>query len=336
MRVLVTTWRDPDCDHEAQELIRETALKELDKAERVLNHAPRDREVPGAKLAVAQAHLDTAHSLMLRLAPLEVVKKLLPGLVSVVREHLAATDLRRAQVEEIEQSVQMGGTLTAAQRELLIDTVGVARQALLRENVRVRSFVRIVYGVFAVLTFIVIAIAALAAAFPAVVPLCFGPMDNVGIVCPTGDEPIEETAPKAEKVAPEDKDDAYADVAKSRDYAVVELAGMGAAAVASAVTLRRIRGTSTPYNVPVALALLKLPTGALTAVLGLLLMRGAFVPGLTSLDSSAQIIGWAIIFGYAQQIFTRLVDQQGQAILDAVGGPVQSGATRDHLPEGGS
>ncbi|MFE5242727.1 MULTISPECIES: hypothetical protein [unclassified Streptomyces] len=77
-----------------------------------------------------------------------------------------------------------------------------------------------------------------------------------------------------------------------------------------------------------ALALLKLPTGALTAVLGLLLMRGAFVPGLSALDSSAQIIGWAIIFGYSQQIFTRLVDRQGQAVLDAVGGPVIQKPTR--------
>jgi hypothetical protein len=77
--------------------------------------------------------------------------------------------------------------------------------------------------------------------------------------------------------------------------------------------------------VPVALALLKLPTGALTAVLGLLLMSGEFVPGLTSLDSSAQIIAWAIVLGYAQQIFTRFVDNQGQAVLNAVGGPGHSG-----------
>lgn len=325
MRVLVTTRRDPGCDPDTQKLIRETALKELDKAERALNHTLRHR-VPGTNLAVAQAHLDAAHSLMLRLAPPEVVEALLPGLVSIVREHLCVTDLRRIQVEKIEQSIRSERSLDTAQRELLIDTVGVARQALLRETLRVRSFVGIVYGVFGVLTAIVIVIAALAAAFPAVVPLCFGPMNNVGIVCPTGDKSIgEDVTP----VNSNDKDDAYAEVAKSRDYAVVELAGMGAAAVASAVTLRRIRGTSTPYNVPVALALLKLPTGALTAVLGLLLMRGAFVPGLTSLDSSAQIIGWAIIFGYAQQIFTRLVDRQGQAILDSVGGPAQPVSASD-------
>jgi hypothetical protein len=31
-----------------------------------------------------------------------------------------------------------------------------------------------------------------------------------------------------------------------------------------------------------------------------------------------EILAWAIIFGYAQQLFTRLVDQQGQTVLNSV------------------
>ncbi|MFD7246504.1 hypothetical protein [Streptomyces massasporeus] len=327
MRVLVSTRADPKIDPQAKTLIVDAALEELKKADKALDQTGDSRSVSGSNLAVAQAHLDMAHSLMLRLAPLEVVRALLPGLVSVVREHLCVTDLRRSQVEKIEQEVETGSPLDARHRELLIDAVGVARQALLRENLRVRSFVGIVYGVFAALTLIVIVVAVLGALFPDVVPLCFGPMD-VGIVCPTADNSVPHFDPGAK-----DLDSAYGDVAKSRDYLVIELAGMGAAAVAAAVTLRRIRGTATPYNVPVALALLKLPTGALTAVLGLILMRGGFVPGLSALDSSAQIIGWAIIFGYAQQIFTRLVDQQGQAVLDAVGGPSMLQSVTAQHPE---
>lgn len=315
MRVLVSARADPDIDPEVKLLISDAALEELRKADKTLDQLSDRGRISGSSLSVAQAHLDMAHSLMLRLAPLEIVRALLPGLVSIVREHLCVTDLRRSQVEEIEQRVEAGKPLDARHRELLIDAVGVARQALLRENLRVRNFVAIVYGVFAALTLIVIVVAVLGALFPDVVPLCFGPMD-VGIVCPTADSSVPQFDPGME-----DLDKAYGDVAKSRDYLVIELAGIGAAAVAAAVTIRRIRGTATPYNVPVALALLKLPTGALTAVLGLILMRGAFVPGLSALDSSAQIIGWAIIFGYAQQIFTRLVDRQGQAVLDAVGGP---------------
>jgi hypothetical protein len=49
-------------------------------------------------------------------------------------------------------------------------------------------------------------------------------------------------------------------------------------------------------------------------------MRGQFVPGLSALDSSAQILAWAALFGYAQQVFTRLVDQQAHSVLDRVRG----------------
>jgi hypothetical protein len=71
--------------------------------------------------------------------------------------------------------------------------------------------------------------------------------------------------------------------------------------------------------VPVAAAVLKLPTGALTALLGLLLMRGDFIPGLSALDSPGQIIAWAIVLGYSQQLLTRFVDQHAQTVLDSVG-----------------
>jgi hypothetical protein len=57
-----------------------------------------------------------------------------------------------------------------------------------------------------------------------------------------------------------------------------------------------------------------------TAILGLLLMRGQFVPGLSALDTSGQILAWALVFGYAQQLFTRLVDQQAHTVLGTVRG----------------
>jgi hypothetical protein len=47
-------------------------------------------------------------------------------------------------------------------------------------------------------------------------------------------------------------------------------------------------------------------------------MRGQFVPGLSALDTSAQILAWALVFGYAQQLFTRFVDQQAHSVLDNV------------------
>ena len=104
---------------------------------------------------------------------------------------------------------------------------------------------------------------------------------------------------------------------------LVALLGLIAAAVSSAISLRNLRGTSTPYALPLAVAVLKLPSGAVTAVLGLLLMRGGFVPGLSALDTPAQILAWAVLFGSAQQLFTRFVDARAHTVLDEVGGQEQ-------------
>ncbi|MGP3979722.1 hypothetical protein [Streptomyces sp. KR80] len=290
--------------------LAEQALVELGEAEQTLAHEDHPGRRVNKHLAAANVHLDVAYSLMLRMAPLADVEALMPGLVALVREHLPVTDERRKRVEEIGLAIRKE-RLTAAQREAVVGAVVTAQQALQREKLRVHSFVGIVLYVTIGLWLLAAAVAVLTSLSPDLVPLCFRP-PSIGIVCPTGMEPDPKTANVAEE---------FAKVASAWDYLIVEIVGVVAAALASAATLRRIRGTSTPYNVPVVLAMLKLPTGALTAVLGLLLMRGEFVPGLTALNSSAQIIAWAIIFGYAQQIFTKFVDNQGQAVLNAIGGP---------------
>jgi hypothetical protein len=145
------------------------------------------------------------------------------------------------------------------------------------------------------------------------------------VVCPTGQSDPFSTEPSAagtetSETPAEDIDDAIGKTATGQDLLIVELVGLTAAAVAGAAAIRSIRGSSERYWLPAWLAVLKLPTGAITAFLGLLLMRGQFVPGLSALDTSAQILAWALVFGYAQQLFTRLVDRQGQTVLESVRG----------------
>jgi membrane associated rhomboid family serine protease len=96
------------------------------------------------------------------------------------------------------------------------------------------------------------------------------------------------------------------------------LLGMLGGGLSAAVFLRRLHGTSTPYDVPVALALLKLPSGALSAVVGLLFVRGEFIPGLSQLDNQPQILAYAFLFGIAQQVITGAVDRNAQEILNKV------------------
>jgi hypothetical protein len=50
-------------------------------------------------------------------------------------------------------------------------------------------------------------------------------------------------------------------------------------------------------------------------VVGLLLVQGGFIPGLSQLASQGQILAYAFLFGIAQQLVTRLIDRQAQDIL---------------------
>jgi len=210
------------------------------------------------------------------------------------------------------------------ERGKIVTTVRAASSAALREHVRLRSFRNVVVVTALLMALLAIGVALTGFFRPTLIPLCFAPEESgkAVVVCPTAQsEPFIPAGGEPQPGVPvRDIDNVVEDTAKPQDLIVVELVGLTAAAIATAAAIRRIKGSSERYGLPVALAALKLPTGAITAFLGLLLMRGQFVPGLSALDTSAQILAWALVFGYAQQLFTRLVDQQGQTVLDNVRG----------------
>jgi hypothetical protein len=205
------------------------------------------------------------------------------------------------------------------ERGKIVTALRGARSAALREQLRVRSFSMALGATIVALTVIAVGVAIMGARNPTAVPLCFAPEESgqpTEVVCPTA---VSEPIPQG-TVTGQELDRAIQQAVRSYDLLLIELLGLTAAAVAAAVAIRNIRGSSEALHLPVLLAVLKLPTGAITAFLGLLLMRGQFVPGLSALDTSAQILAWALVFGYAQQLFTRFVDQQGQTVLESVRG----------------
>jgi hypothetical protein len=137
---------------------------------------------------------------------------------------------------------------------------------------------------------------------PTILPLCF-PADGVAdsgdplLNCPTGSNVL---APSGD------------------DILVVSLLGLLGGALAATVSIRNLRGTSTPYDLPVALSTLKVPLGAFTAVLGLVAIKGDFVPGLSALDSQEQILAYALLLGFGQQVFTMTLDKKAQSLLNGV------------------
>jgi hypothetical protein len=290
----------------------------------------------GSLLERARSNLDAAEAQLLDYAPDTYLLGQVPSLLNHVRSHLVQSDPRRQAFERIarkvgvvdaehplvppetEPSLESRLATVGAERDAIVATTRAASSAALREQLRLRSFRLVLAITTLAMTALAIGVALTGLLSPTLIPLCFAPEESgqARVVCPTAQSvPF---ATDGSVATSKDIDDYILSTATPWDLTVVLLVGLTAAALAAAAAIRGIKGSSERHGIPVAMALLKLPTGAITAFLGLLLMRGQFVPGLSALDTSAQILAWALVFGYAQQLFTRLVDKQGQSVLDSV------------------
>jgi hypothetical protein len=295
----------------------------------------------GPLIERAQSNLDAAEAQLLNLAPAKYILGQMPCLLRHVQCHLPSTDPARQEVERIarrlgindpdrpssqnsddDQDLKKKERTVETERGTIVTAVRAASSAALRERVRLRNFRNVVVVTAVLMAVLAIGVAITGLLSPTLIPLCFAPeaSGEAYVVCPTAQSAPFSTTTKNSQPGAQvtDIDDATRATVSPEDLLLVELVGLTAAAVATAAAIRRIKGSSERHGLPVALAALKLPTGAITAFVGLLLMRGQFVPGLSALDTSAQILAWALVFGYAQQLFTRLVDQQGQTVLNNV------------------
>ena len=298
----------------------------------------------------AMSNLDAAEAHLLNLAPADYLLGQMPSLLQHVRRHLVPGDPRREELSRVASRIGLSDPdhpqmqmvaeishenrvkVVEQERVQIVAAMRAASSAALREQVRVRSFRNVLVATTVVMSILATTLAVVGFRHPNLLPLCFAPevVGSVKVVCPTqqsGPLPTTDLAGSPMSGPVWDIDDVVNQTVRPWDLLLVELIGLVAAAVAGAAAIRKIRGSSERYGVPLALAALKLPTGAVTAFLGLLLMRGQFVPGLTALDNSAQILAWALVFGYAQQLFTRLVDQQGQTVLNSVRGASKAPAS---------
>lgn len=72
--------------------------------------------------------------------------------------------------------------------------------------------------------------------------------------------------------------------------------------------------------------ILKPVAGAATALAGVLLVQSDVVVGPTSTPSEALFLGYAIIFGFSQQLLTRFVDKRAGALVESDGKSGSEGA----------
>lgn len=250
-----------------------------------------------------------------------------PGVLARMQHCLAPTDRRRQEAEalfgavasgastgttsplrhggqngmlrKIHGGVNGGGNGNGAAAELcrrraaFREAMKISYEAADEQHARVRSLRNTLIIAAALLTALVGLVCMVGLRFPDAIPLCFQPS-----ACPSTIGPFPQPG----------------------DIPIVALMGMLGGAMSATFAIQKIRTTPTPIpnDLQVSLAFLKLPAGALTAIGGLILIHGQFIPGLSDLDSQGQILAYAIVLGVAQQLVTRFVDQKAEEVLAAV------------------
>lgn len=269
-----------------------------ERAEELLAAAEDAALRPGSQLRLwlgggpvnrAFVNLHAAQVLLARYEPAGRVESRLRFAMTRVRTALPETAQRRIELEE-----RYADGADDDRRALLEKALEWSYNATDAQYARLRSFRNILSGVSVAVSALLAGLLVIAQFWPQALRLCFA--GETGQVCPTGP------------------------VATPKDALVIMVLGAAGAALAAVLAVSRLHGTSTPYSVPLALAMLKLPVGALTALLGLILIHGRFVPGLDNLDTHGQILAYAIVLGVAQHAVTTLVDRRGQELLSNIPG----------------
>jgi len=253
----------------------------------------------GTLVETAYRHMHAAEAQIVGLYDRDELHAEIPVAVARAQTALHRDDLRQWTVEGLQASPPE--LLRAQLRRVMTDSFA----ALDARHGQLRNFRNILLRAALLISLLVAATLVVGCLWPHVMPLCF-PNEVVMDTDPLVTEQNLLNCPTRSRTA----------APTGGDMLVVALLGLLGGALAASVSIRNLKGTTSPYDVPVALALLKVPLGAFTAILALVAIRADFVPGLSSLDSQEQILAYALVFGFAQQLFTRLLDQQAQTLLE--------------------
>jgi hypothetical protein len=303
------------------ELVRDNTRRQLAAARSAA--APRRRGVgqvwrfvaggEGPAMGAAFVHLHAAKVGLVNLYRYEDIEAATPAVLARLRSSKSANDDRLKIAEMVLGTSLHPAPLTARRRlfrrrqERAGNSVGM-RRAVLREAMEVsyeaadelhaqaRGFRNVLIIATLVLTGLIAAVCAFGTLRPSAIPLCFTPSENQ-LVCPSS----------SRAAGP-----------SSFDILIVALMGLLGGALSVTFTIQRLRGTSAPYDIPLALTINKLPNGVLTSIVGLVLIQGDFVPGLSNLDNQGQILAYAILLGFAQHLATRFIDQKAEEVIDSV------------------
>jgi hypothetical protein len=265
----------------------------------------------GRLIEAAYQNLHAAESAMAGLYDWDDLEAEAPEAIARIEAGLQRDDPRRQAAYALGALQRDQGRLDHA-RAALTKAIAVGHAVSDNEHSRLRNFRNAVLGSGLVIGLLLVAFAAYLWSNAEMVPLCFTPSNAEGEpatwVCPTGEFNWDAEDPTRHGPT------------SPHDVLVVLLLGVLGGALSAAVSIRGLTGSPTPYDVPLALAVLKVPLGALTALGALIALQGDFVPGLSELDSQGQILAYALVFGYAQQLLSGLLDRRAQTLMDSAPG----------------
>ena len=156
----------------------------------------------------------------------------------------------------------------------------------------VRHFRNVLLGTFAGLFILVVVLAIVGIVHPKYFPLCVPNSQKSSVICPAGSS-----------------------MPSRADLPLIMGLGVVGAALAVAVFLTGLKPAGVHYSLSVSQGLVKLAFGAITAMLGIIILSTQSSVGV--LGSQAGLLTTAVVFGYSQQLFTRLIDQQANDLVTA-------------------
>ena len=262
----------------------------------------------GASIERAYRSVHAADILLVQLLPMDHLEPKIRSMMAGARTTLDAEDPRLLEMDRLTSEPSDACQSASATRAALQEAMRISYAAYDQRHVRVRHFRNLLFCSAALLALLMGVFAVIVYHYPTAVSFCFNPPNPP--VEPTG--PTIMTRPYTVCPSGNDKLPSVADV-----LIVAGLGSMGGA-LAAAFSIPKIGTSIFPYQVPIATAVLKIPSGALTGIVGIILLGGHFVPGFSELDEQRQILAYAIVFGYAQQLATRFVDDRAQSLHASV------------------
>lgn len=216
----------------------------------------------------------------------------LPALRERVAPNLPEQDQRRRALDELSPAIPP----TAADRAVVVDAIRAAFDFSDEAHAAARALRNKLFVAALVLVGLNTLLGIVGFARPEFLPMCVERVDAANhLVCAAG----------GATVGP-------------ADVWLTQVMGASGAIIATVVLLVRRRPSLSPYILVGYQALIKVLLGALLAVIGVLVLGAGLGEGLIGLRDQAAVLVAAVVFGYAQQLGTRLLDNYADHLLDQV------------------